>query len=294
MEDVRAWLQPLRALPLRRMTLSATLAADVTMNDPLCSTVRGLAAAAVRAQRCLTGAPRCEGCAETARCDYATLVGTPEADAVRPWWLDGVPGAASAAKGTRWRVSLTTVADGAMRTSALAASVASALERVGAAGTTRHAVSEGLAGPLVWPDGTGDALRVASVSPWLVRLEGGDGLARSAARCPDAPWLALLTGSIVRRCDALVRAYGGASMGPLRLPDLRGVRCVEGGWAPWHGSRFSHAQERRMPLTGFAGDAVLEGDGVAAVAPLLLAGAAVGAGRLRALGFGSLAVSAVG
>lgn len=295
-EDVRAWLQPLRALPLRRMTLSATLAADVAMQDPLCSVVRGLAAASVRAQRCLTGAPRCDGCAETARCDYAALIGAREADgdAARPWWLDGVPGAATAAKGARWRVSLTTVDRGAPRTSSLAAGVASALERVGLSGAARHVVAEGLAGPYVWPDGDAAALRVASVSPWLVRLEGDDGMARSEARCPDAPWLALLAGSIVRRCDALARAYGDGSMGPLRLPDLRGVRCVEGGWAPWRGSRFSHAQQRRMPLEGFAGDAVLAGDGVAAVGPLLRAGAALGAGRLRALGFGSLAVSAVG
>lgn len=296
MEDVGAWLQPLRALSLRRMTLTTTLASDVALQDPLCSVVRGLAAASVRAQRCLTGTPACDGCAEAARCDYASLIGTREADGdlARPWWLDGVPGATAAAKGQRWRVALTTVDRGAPRTAALAAGLASALERVGVAGAARHGVAEGIAGPYAWPALDGAALRLATVSPWLVRLEGDDGMARSEARCPEAPWLALLAGAIVRRCDALARAYGDGPLGPLRLPDLRGVRCVEGGWAPWRGSRFSHAQQRRMPLAGFAGEAVLEGDGVAAVAPLLAVGAAVGAGRLRALGFGSLAVSVVG
>lgn len=294
MEDVRAWLQPLRALPLRRATFSVTLASPVAMNDPLCSVVRGLAGQRLRAEACLTGARSCDGCSVADRCAYAALVGTRERgdDELRPWWIDGVPGATEAAAGVRWRASLTTVDDGSLRGATLAACVAGALERVGVRDGARHHVAEGTSGPLVWPEPAGAALRVASVSPLLVRLEGGDGLTRSAARCPDAPWFALLLGAVVRRCDALARASAGGSLGPLKLPDLRGVRCVEGGWVPWRGSRFSHAQERRMPLEGFAGDAVLEGEALAAVAPLLGVGAVVGAGRLRALGFGSLAVRA--
>jgi CRISPR/Cas system endoribonuclease Cas6 (RAMP superfamily) len=81
-------------------------------------------------------------------------------------------------------------------------------------------------------------------------------------------------------------------MAKLRLPDLRDVRVRDGAVRAWSGSRYSHRQGRRIPLRGFAGEAVLAGAGVRALAPLLDAASVTGVGRSEALGFGSLRVEA--
>lgn len=296
--DLGAWLAPLRALALRRTRLAVTLRRDVNLQDPMCSVVRGLTAQGLRHARCLTGAERCAGCTEVARCDYAALVGVGDedpGDGARPWWLGGVPGATEQLKGARWEVSLVSVPSGAPRVSPLVASLVDALECVGARGPVRNLVEELDAGPVTWPS-TGRevrALRVVTVSPFLVRFEGSDDLGPSAARCPEAPWLSLLAGVALRRVSALVSGFAGARTERVRLPDLRGVRLREGTIERWVGSRYSHAQDRRMPLRGFSGEAIVEGEGVAALAPLLEAAAVTAVGRGTTLGFGSLRVEAV-
>ncbi len=296
--DLRDWLAPLHNMGLRRTRLAVTLRRDVAFDDPACSIVRGLAAASLRGARCLTRADRCEGCVETAACDYASLVGTgdeDDGDVTRPWWPAGVPGETSRPRGDRWQVTLTSVPSRAPRVSPLVAGMVDALERLGDPMLTRNAVEELDAGPVAWPappDGV-RALRVTTVSPILVRLDGDGGLDRSASRCPDAPWLAFLAGAALRRVSALVSTFAGERTPRIALPDLGSVRTREGALTDWRGSRFSRRQRRRIPLRGFAGSAVVEGDALAALYPLLEAATVTSVGRSVALGFGSLRVEAL-
>jgi hypothetical protein len=70
------------------------------------------------------------------------------------------------------------------RVSALTASLTDALERVGRSPLARNRVEETGTAPVAWPSARAecDAVRVVIESPFLVRLEGDDGLAKSAAR----------------------------------------------------------------------------------------------------------------
>jgi hypothetical protein len=118
-------------------------------------------------------------------------------------------------------------------------------------------------------------------------LRGDDATCRQF--CPRVPWLALLARAGVRRLDALVRAFAlppGGRLPRAELPDLSRVDLLGGTLGAWSSSRFSHRQHKRLPLRGLVGDAILHGDHLHALVPLLRVLAVTGVGKATSLGFG--------
>lgn len=288
-DDLAGLLGRLRALRLREVRATATLREGAQADDaPPCVTLRGLMGERFRALRCLTGAPRCEGCVEAPRCDFARVIGAAEAgvpgDEPRPFWLRGVA-VNDYLAGAVVEVSMVTA--GSAGVSFLTASLLEAVERLGTTPARRNAVRaiDDRAQP--WPGAppTTGAWRVTLHSPAVLT---GD-LARSRENCPAMPALALLVSAGLRRVAALVERFEGAPVGRVKMPSLHAVRVVEGGFTTWSGRRYAKRQGRVVPLEGAVGSVVVAG--VDEAAPLLHALAVTNVGKATSMGFGWLSVT---
>ncbi len=80
----------------------------------------------------------------------------------------------------------------------------------------------------------------------------------------------------------------------MAYPDLSGIKLLEGGWDFWTDSRFSHAQRQRIPLSGWVGELVVEGEVLRSLGPLLHALNVVGVGKGAVLGLGYIEASPIG
>lgn len=288
-EELDGVLSRLRALRLREVRATVTLRGGARVDDgPPCVVLRGLTGEHFRALRCLTGAPRCEGCGEAGRCDFARAFGAVEAgvpgDEPRPFWLRGV-GAGDLAVDSVVDASLVVAEDAGV--GLLSASFLEALARLGTHPARRNAMRAVDDRALSWPAAppASEAWRITLHSPAVLT---GD-LARSADNCPAMPALALLVSAGLRRVAALVERFGGAPVGRLRMPSLRAARIVEGGFTGWSGRRHAKRQGKMVPLEGSVGSVVVTG--VDAAVPLLSALAVTNVGKATAMGFGWLSVA---
>lgn len=290
-ESVDAVLAALRALPLRRWRATLTIRHPVALASPACAVVRGLVGDHVRARRCLTGAPRCDGCGEAAGCDFAALLGAPEAgvpgEEPRPFWWRGVPSRQTLEAGERFDVTCLTVADALPAEAGLDDAFTSALMRLGTGPARPHNVVVVGEEVLAWgePDG-GRRVRLVAETPLQLR---GD-LARSRDNCPALPWLALLVSAGIRRVAALVERYGSAEVPRVRMPRLDGLRVLADGLEATRLSRFAVRQGKRVPIEGWTGAVTVEGDAVVGLWGLLRALEVTGVGKGTSLGLGALRV----
>lgn len=109
----------------------------------------------------------------------------------------------------------------------------------------------------------------------------------SARACPRAPWLALLVRAGIRRLDALLTAFAGATPRYAELPSMVDVE-VEGQLSRWRGSRYSRRQAQRFPLDGLVGRAVARGEAMHEVGALLRVLELTSVGKATSMGFGAL------
>ena len=160
----------------------------------------GLLGERFRDLRCTTRATTCDGCTETATCDYARVFAS-EASARRlhPFWLQGVPAEPALDPGAciTARVLVTSVAAPVLLVPST--SLRDALVRLGAKVSASRVQRVAL--PPEAPRSDALRWRVEAITPLVLR---GD-LDVCAQMCPRAPWLALLVRAGVRRLDALLR-----------------------------------------------------------------------------------------
>lgn len=84
------WLAALSALPVHELSLTLSPLRPGALPEPLLIVIRSLVGEALRARRCLTGAPRCEGCPEAAQCDFDRVFERDDGAGQRPFWLRGL------------------------------------------------------------------------------------------------------------------------------------------------------------------------------------------------------------
>lgn len=281
-----AWLRPALDLPLVEATVEVTLGARVQLASPLCTVVRGLMGQRLRELRCSTGAPSCVGCASAPGCDYARIFDGPSP---HPFWIQGVPATTALEAGTNVVTRLIVAGPAHAALPYLEVAFRDALRAAGGGAHLSPTRARRSSLRELGPSPAAGPLRLRTATPLFLR---GDE-ERCAALCPQASWLALVARAGVRRLDALVRAFApppGGSLPRALLPDLTAVEIVDGGWAPWRASRFSHRQHQRLPLEGIHGEAVLAGDELGALTPLLCALTVTSVGKATSLGFGGLRV----
>lgn len=289
-----AILGHLRALPLSRWRAELTLRHELALASPACTLVRGLMGERLRALRCLTGAPRCDGCPQARRCEFAALIGAPEAgvagDDPRPFWWRGVPCAEALPVGARFTVEVFTVAAAMHSETTLTEAFTDALERLGTNPSRRHAVRVIDHTRVTWPPVTSarvQSVHLTALTPLQLR---GD-LARSRENCPSFPWLALLVSAGLRRVASLVERFGGGGPVPrVQMPHLRDVHVVEDTLRVVQTTRYTQRQEKRVPIEGWTGEVQLTGESVDAIVPLLRAMEVTGVGKGTTMGLGALGV----
>lgn len=290
------WVARFGALAVEGVAIDARVPRRLVRDEPLNTRVRGNLGARLRDLRCVTRAPTCAGCGEVAGCDYArvfeapaaTVAGAHGSHGTHPYWLQGVPALEDVAAGTRFtaRVAAVGVARGALPY--LDVALRDALARAGAVDLS---ASRPFRATAAAPVGAARRWRLTTASPLVVRADD----ARCREECPAAPWLAALARAGVRRLAALASAYlPDAPRARAALPDLRGVALGEGRWVAWSSRRYSQRQGRAVPLAGLVGSAVVEGDALRELGPLLGALAVVGVGKATAQGFGDLRVEPLG
>jgi len=300
---LQAWLGQLSALELTALEVAVRFRAPVRLADPAGAVVRGLLGERLRDLRCLTRVPTCEGCAETARCDYGRIfageAGPREwrgrARDLHPYWLQGPPVARELGAGTQWTARLVVAGSAATALPYLDVALRDALARLGAlpraeapelsASSSRRVtlpLPEPVVGAGTWP------WRLEARTPLVLR---GDE-AWCERTCPRAPWLALLVRAGIRRLDALLGAFTPLAVRPrVEMPPLEDVEVVEGRLAWWKGSRFSRRQGRRFSLEGLTGSVVLRGAAVDAIGTLLRVLEVTGVGKATSMGFGTLSAT---
>ena len=302
------WLGQLGTLELTALDVAVRFRAPVRLADPAGAVVRGLLGERLRDLRCLTRAPVCEGCAETARCDYARIFASQAALAespagregardLHPYWLQGLPVARALDAGTQLAARLVVAGFAAAALPYLDVALRDALARLGAlprerapelSATSTRRVALPLAEPAPGAGANARAWRIEARTPLILR---GDA-AWCEGACPRAPWLALLVRAGVRRLDALLGAFTPPAMRPrVEMPGLEDVEVVEGRLAPWRGSRYSLRQGQRFPLEGLTGSVVLRGAALGNVGPLLRVLEVTGVGKATSMGFGTLAAT---
>jgi hypothetical protein len=277
------WLQPALDLPLIEISVDVVIRRRIQLSSPTCAVLRGLMGKRLRDLRCLTGAASCAGCPETTRCDYARIF---EGESPHPFWFQGVPATQAIESGVKLTCRLYLASPAHASAPYLDVALRDALgaldaEAVLSPSRWRHEPLGELAAPEL-PEGP---LHLRTETPMCLR--GDDAICRQL--CPRVPWFALLVRAGVRRLDALVRTFApprGGRLPRAELPDLSKIDLLRGALARWSSSRFSHRQHRRMPLHGLAGDAILHGEHLHALVPLLRILAVTGVGKATSLGLG--------
>lgn len=289
------WLAQHGPLDLWSLSFDALTTRDISLQDPLCTTLRGLLGNQLRGLRCLTRAPSCAGCPEIPRCDYVRLFDAglyAHTGHVPPFWLQGVTHEKQLPAGHRSSGRLILLGTEKAMLPYLEAALRDALLVLG-----RSARSEGLWKPalsvrlrppvqLPWPSGP-------RAERWVLRAQSplilSDDPEEAARACPEAPELALLLRAGVRRLYRLYRASGQeGSFDTLELPDLTGIRKDFGEMMPWKGSRYSQRQHQRMPLGGRLGELEVSGEVLLELSPLLALLPLLSVGKQTTLGMGHL------
>jgi hypothetical protein len=263
---------------------------DRRHDAPFNTVVRGLIGERLRDLRCLTRAATCAGCPETSRCDYAGVFdrrlpkteSDSEGDEVPPFWLQGLPAGRTLARGAQLSIRLHVTGRAVGVLPYLDVACRDALVRVGMRPSASVVHSTDLRTLMDEP--TTNTLRITARSP--LRLRGD--MARSRRDCPAVPWFALLVRSGVRRLDRLRMAFGEPGARPfLEMPVLDDVEVVSG-----HGDSMRSWRDTRkgVPLTGLMGSAVVAGEGVRRLVPLLRVLTITNVGKATTMGFGDLAI----
>lgn len=289
-----AWLAALPAVSVHEVTVSMVPSRAARFGEPLAVVARGLLGDAFRARRCLTSAPRCDACPESALCDFDRVFERDGGIGQRPFWLRGLHASPQLDPRDRLRVTLAVLERERAMLPDFTAALRHALGALGhvdarnEVGVPARAVS-----PLIAPGASEDpvgAVRIETRTPLLLRGDDDGG----AALCPDAPGFGKLLRAGVRRLAAIARVSEPSRRVPaVAWPDLRGLRRFDDQMIPWRAARFSRAQRRTQPLEGVAGSAVIEGPALAPVLPLLRAMERVGVGKKTSFGFGEIRVEAM-
>lgn len=286
------WLSALSAITVHELSLTVTIARATRFDQPVNVVARGLLGDAFRARRCLTAAPTCVGCDEASACDFDRVFERDEGMGQRSFWLRGLTAARSLDAGSSLRVTLSALESERGALPDFMAALRHALERLGVH-TEFNSValiarrSEALS---LRRDEEARSIRVNAMTPLLLR---GDEAA-AGSLCPHAPGFAMLLRAGVRRLAGMLRANApGDPVARVEWPALQGLRCTDDQMTRWRDARVSRAQGRRQPLEGLVGSAVLEGEGVSDLLPLLRVLERVGVGRKTSFGFGELRVEIV-
>jgi hypothetical protein len=263
---------------------------DRRHDAPFNTVVRGLIGQRLRDLRCLTRAATCAGCPATSRCDYAAvfdrrLIATEsngEADEVPPFWLQGLPAGRMLARGAQLSIRLHVTGQAIGILPYLDVACRDALVHVGIRPSASVVQSTDLRNFTHEP--ITSTLRITARSP--IRLRGD--MSRSQRDCPSVPWFAQLVRSGVRRLDRLRMAFGEPGERPyLKMPAIDDVEMVSGqgdSMRSWRDTR------KGVPLTGLIGSAVVVGEGVRRLAPLLRVLTITSVGKATTMGFGDLAI----
>jgi hypothetical protein len=257
---------------------------------PFNTVVRGLIGMRLRDLRCLTRATTCAGCPETARCDYASVFARrlmanesdSEGDEVPPFWLQGLPAGRALARRTQLSIRLHVAGHAVGVLPYLDAACRGALVHLGMRPSASVVHSTDLR--TLTHEPITKTLRITARSP--LRLRGD--LSRSRRECRAAPWFALLVRSGVRRLDRLRMAFGEPGDRPyLEMPALDDVEVVSA-----HGDSMRSWRDTRkeVPLNGLIGSAVVAGEGVRRLVPLLRLLTITNVGKATTMGFGDLAI----
>ena len=257
---------------------------------PFNTVVRGLIGQRLRDLRCRTRAATCAGCPATSRCEYAAvfdrrLIATEsdsEAEDVPPFWLQGLPAGRTLARGAQLSIRLHVTSQAIGVLPYLDVACRDALVHVGIRPSASVVHSTDLRTFTHEP--ITSTLRITARSP--LRLRGD--MSRSRRDCPAVPWFAQLVRSGVRRLDRLRMAFGEPGDRPyLEMPALDDVELVSSqgdSMRSWRDTR------KGVPLTGLIGSAVVAGEGVRRLAPLLRVLTITNVGKATTMGFGDLAI----
>lgn len=299
-----AWLDALSLPGFFEVEVDVVVPRDLRFRSPVSAVVRGLLGERLRARSCLTATPTCDGCTVRSLCDYARLFA---ADAgprpaqggladLHPFWLQGLPAVHSLDAGSAGAVSLVAVGLEAREQHLLHLCLREALSHLGLSHVSGdHRATLQLSPSrcqVVSPD-----LTPSSATTWWI--EARTPLLLSVPRngaylspCPAAPWLPLLVAAGIRRLKALAQSFAGLATFPeVELPALDAVRVVAGRMQPWRGEVRSSRQGRAYPLeNAYTGAALLQGEALAAVGPLLQLLQHTNVGKKTSMGFGDLFV----
>jgi hypothetical protein len=272
--DVPRWVEQLARFSLVRVSCRIHVMRDLELRELACIQVRGQLGAFFREQRCLTGAPSCEGCGEAKECDFSRIFDANASPHKTPgYWLRGVPATSTLTASKQGQPSLFMLEQDASIPAFLGDSLRRSLLSLGRpanasswqpALSTSPAQIERVALPRCPP---ARRWRIESRTPMDLR---SDDPGRHQANCPEVPEFSLLVDAAIRRLHRLAQeALPGEEFPSLKRPDLRGVRKVEGGLEPHKARRFSHRQLQSMPIEGFDGMLLVEGDALEELSPLL-------------------------
>lgn len=289
------WLAQHGPLDLWSLSFDALTTRDISLQDPLCSTLRGLLGNQLRGLRCLTRAPSCAGCSEIHRCDYARLFDAglhPHTGHVPPFWLQEVTHEQQIPAGHRSSGRLILLGTEKGMLPYLEAALRDALHFLGRSarseGPWKPALAVRLRPPtqLPWPsDPRADRWVLRAQSPLILSDDPGE----AAQACPAVPELALLLRAGVRRLYRLYRASGQKeSLPTMELPELGEIRKDFGEMMLWKGSRYSQRQHQRMPLGGRLGELEVSGEVLLELSPLLALLPLISVGKQTTLGMGHL------
>jgi hypothetical protein len=289
------WALQVDQLAVTQLSLQVQMQEGWARDSLANSLIRGLLGARFRELRCLTAAPSCAGCSQRAECDYARVfehevlekgeVGAHGSHQRPPFWLQGVPVTRTLSSNETLSVVLRATGPALPALPYLDVSLRDALTRaLGPAarlGASRPSTvrREPLPAATRW--------RIEARSPLV--LEGDP--ARCRQDCPDAPHLAALVRAGVRRLSGLIDAYGSAPRQHSSYPDLTRVRTVAGKLTWWEDSRFSHRQQRRVPLGGWVGAIEVEGEALAPLGDFFAALNLYGVGKAVVMGLGEVCIS---
>jgi hypothetical protein len=289
--DLPEWVERLAVFSLVRVSTPVTMLRDLDLREPACVQLRGQLGALFREQRCLTGALSCEGCPESEACDFARVFDAEGSPNQTPsYWLQGVPAHMDLRRDTHGEPTLWMLERELDVAPFLGEALRRALLQLGRPPGTplwkpalqvapvrveRHALP-----------------RVAPASCWTIRARTpldlrADDLERHRRRCPAAPEFSLLLEAAVRRLYRLAQEALPQRTWPTpRLPSLEGLHRVEGGLRRTQDRRYSHRQQKIMPLQGVVGELCVEGEVLEELSPLLGLLPILGAGKKTTMGFG--------